>query len=168
MRGNHPREAAEDRSVPSIEEIKAEHRKGKVRSRDRDQAVQVDSAPPQGNCSCHVRGRQGVQDKEERETHCRVELVCAHCVKRHQSSVSSALGDSPQHKRRTHEMGDCHHEGREEERRLEWRVEALLGGTNRSAHRGTVSAGSLDSELTMIPSPIKMNAQAAKRWGSGH
>lgn len=93
MRRDHPREAAEDRSGSSIEEIKAEHRKGKVRSRDRDQAVQVDSAPPQGDCSCHVRGRQGVQDKEERETHCRVELVCAHCVKRHQSSVSSALGD---------------------------------------------------------------------------
>lgn len=66
-------------------------------------------------------------------------------------------------------MSDCHHEGREEERRLEWRVEALLGGTQKDQPSGGYCFcwSSLDSELTMIPSPIKMNAQAAKRCGSG-
>lgn len=48
MRGDHPRKAAEDGSGPAVEEIKAEHRKRKVRSRDRDQAVQVDPGAEQG------------------------------------------------------------------------------------------------------------------------
>lgn len=58
MRRDHPREAAEDRSGPSIEEIEAEHRKRKVRSRDRDQAVQVNSAQKMPAQWDRERGRE--------------------------------------------------------------------------------------------------------------